>query len=266
MQVGYLQFEPEFGAVDRNLEILEAVAREHARGVDLLVLPELASTGYLFESREEAARYAEPFPGGAVERCFRRIAGETGGAVVGGFAERAGERIYNSAALVRPDGSTAVYRKTHLFLDEKDWFDPGNSPLVPVPAAGTDIGMMICFDWFYPEVTRILALRGARVICHPANLVLPHCPESMKTRCLENRVFAITANRTGADRRGDKELAFIGSSQVVSPQGRVLLRAPTGGTHVGIVEIDPEEAANKDITGRNDWTKDRRVDLYGPLA
>lgn len=265
MQAGYLQFEPSFGEPARNRETIEKIALAHGAGVDLLVLPELATTGYLFLSRREAESFAEPFPGGPTEACLRRIARETGAAVVCGFAEREGERLYNSCALVRPDGSSRVYRKTHLFMDEKDLFEPGDSTFESVEAAGTRLGLMVCFDWYYPEVTRLLALGGALVICHPSNLVLPHCPEAMKTRCLENRVFAVTANRTGADVRGDRSLEFIGMSQVVAPDGRVLLRAPDHGVHVGIVEIDPAEAEKKDLTGRNDWTEDRRTDLYGGL-
>jgi predicted amidohydrolase len=266
MQVGYLQFCPAFGETSRNLEAVERIATEHARGVDLLVLPELATSGYLFLSRNEVRQHAEPATGGPTHRCLEKISRDLRAVVISGFAEREGERLFNSALLLRPDGSSHVYRKAQLFLNEKDWFDPGDSPLEPVSAADTDLGLMICFDWYYPEVARLLALRGARILCHPSNLVLPHCPEAMRTRCLENRVYAITANRTGTDRRGDRSLSFIGSSQVVGPDGRVLLRAPSEGTHVGIVEIDPEKAADKNLTARNVWTEDRRSDLFGGLA
>jgi predicted amidohydrolase len=266
VRVGYLQSDPVFGEIGRNLETLERLALDRAEGVDLLVLPELAATGYLFTSRAEALSFGEPFPGGPTERFLTSLARRLGGAVVMGFAERAGDRLFNSAALVRPDGSRSVYRKAHLFMDEKDWFDPGDTPFDPVPAAGISVGLMICFDWYYPEVARVLALRGARVLCHPSNLVLPHCPDAMRTRCLENRVFAITANRVGSDTRAGRSLSFIGQSQVAGPDGRVLLRAPGSGVDIGIVSIDPRDAERKDPTGRNDWTLDRRTDLFGPLA
>ncbi|MFH1277954.1 MAG: nitrilase-related carbon-nitrogen hydrolase [Candidatus Eisenbacteria bacterium] len=266
MQAGYLQFEPVFGKPEENLEAIERIALGHAAGADLLVIPELATTGYLFLSKEEALSLAEAFSGGATERCLSKIARELDAVVVGGFAERSGDLLYNSCALVRPDGTSHVYRKAQLFMNEKDIFTPGDTPLEPVRGAGTDLGLMICFDWYYPEVMRVLALGGAKVFCHPSNLVLPHCPESMRTRCLENRVFAITANRVGADVRGESGLSFIGMSQVIAPDGRVLLRAPSNGTHVGIVEIDPSLAENKDITPRNRWTDDRRSDLFRRLA
>jgi predicted amidohydrolase len=265
VRVGYLQFDPVFGRREENLERLGRIARERARGVNLLVLPELAPTGYLFLSREEALSYGELFPGGPTERFLERLARELGASIVIGFAERSGERLFNSCALMRPDGSSSVYRKAHLFLDEKDWFDQGDTPFEPVRAEGTDIGLLICFDWYFPEVARVLAIGGAKILAHPSNLVLPHCPEAMRTRCLENRVFAVTANRTGSENRGGRSFSFIGQSQVVGPDGKVLARAPSNGVDVGIVEIDPADAERKDPTGRNDWMKDRRTDLFGKL-
>ncbi len=266
MKAAYLQFEPRFGEVSSNLRAMQDLAANQAGEADLLVLPELASTGYLFQSRDEVFDLAEAFPGGPTADCFTQMAFDLNAVIVGGFAERSGDQVYNSCALVRPDGSSHIYRKAHLFLDEKDWFVPGDSPFEPVPAAGTLIGMMICFDWYYPEVARLLALRGATIICHPSNLVLPHCPEAMKVRCLENRLFAITANRTGRDERGDRSLSFIGMSQVVDPGGQILVSAPPDGDHVGLVEIDPRLAEDKDVTGRNNWTRDRRIDLFGDLV
>ena len=123
---------------------------------------------------------------------------------------------------------------------------------------------MICFDWFYPEAARTLALQGADIIAHPSNLVLPHCPDSMVTRCLENRVFSVTANRIGSEARGGKDrLTFIGMSEVVSPRGHILHRASREAEDLTIVEIDPTEARTKAINSYNDLLRDRRPALYG---
>jgi predicted amidohydrolase len=128
------------------------------------------------------------------------------------------------------------------------------------------IGMMICFDWFFPEVTRILSLKGAQIICHPANLVLPHCQNAMVTRCLENRVFAITCNRTGIEERSiANSLRFTGKSQIVNPEGTVLTQAGEIGEAVRVIAIDPNAAKNKRVTQRNDLFNDRRTDLFGDL-
>ena len=120
---------------------------------------------------------------------------------------------------------------------------------------------MICFDWRFPETARSLALLGADLIAHPSNLVLAHCPQAMITRCLENRVFAVTADRVGTeDRMG--VLKFIGQSQIVDPDGNILVRASETEEEVQIVEIDLEKARDKFLTPNNHIFKDRREDLY----
>lgn len=126
---------------------------------------------------------------------------------------------------------------------------------------------MICFDWFFPEVARSLALAGAEIIAHPANLILPYCPDAMVTRCIENRVFAITANRIGSEQRGGKRrLTCIGRSEVVDPKGRILRRAPSDKDSLEIVEINPHEARNKKISPRNHLFRDRRTQFFGNLV
>ena len=122
---------------------------------------------------------------------------------------------------------------------------------------------MVCFDWYYPESARTLALKGADIICHPSNLVLPHCPDAMVTRCLENHVFSITANRIGSEERGGKKrLTFIGKSEVVGPRGKIAHRAPEDREDLAVVDIDPKEARDKSLNPYNDLLRDRRTALY----
>ena len=128
--------------------------------------------------------------------------------------------------------------------------------------AGVRLGMMICFDWIFPEVARTLALKGADILCHPTNLVLPFCQDAMVTRCIENRVFALTANRVGTERRAGQEFTFTGRSQVVTPRGEILTRADVDGEGVFVVDIDPMLARNKAVTDVNDVLGDRRPELY----
>jgi predicted amidohydrolase len=121
--------------------------------------------------------------------------------------------------------------------------------------------MLICFDWIFPETMRTLALKGAQVILHAANLVMPYCPDAMVTRALENRVFIVTADRIGEEKRNGKEYKFVGKSQIVAPNGEVLIRAEDEEC-VKIVDIDPVIALDKKVNDFNDLFADRREDLY----
>lgn len=259
MKIGFVQFAPAFGEVRRNLAVIERLVA--GKRADLLVLPELCLTGYCFASRAEARGLAEPADGLSL-MFLKRLARQEKVALVAGFAENHGGRLYNSAALIAPGGLIGLYRKTHLFWNEKKWFAPGDTGFRVFKLGAVRVGLIICFDWIFPEAARTLALRGAQVICHPANLVLPHCPASMPVRALENRVFTVTANRTGGERRGGQDLRFIGHSLVCGPDRRVLASAGNRGECVRIVEIDPARALDKRMTPRNDLFLDRRPKFY----
>ena len=121
---------------------------------------------------------------------------------------------------------------------------------------------MICFDWRFPEAARKLALLGAQIICHPSNLVLPHCPDAMVTRALENCLFTITANRVGSENRIEKRLQFIGHSRIIAPTGKILAELDDNNEGFIMVEIDPKLADDKAVTSGNDLFKDRRPEFY----
>jgi predicted amidohydrolase len=122
--------------------------------------------------------------------------------------------------------------------------------------------MMICFDWFFPESARTLALKGAQIIAHPANLVMPYCQNAMVTRALENHVYAVTANRTGKESLGEKTLTFTGASQITDPKGRILFQAGQKSPVVHTETIDPKKANDKHISYRNHIFNDRRTKMY----
>ena len=261
MRVGYFQFAPVFGEVSRNLDmIVQVLDRADA---DVIVLPELCASGYQFVSQEEVDRLSEPVPDGPTTRRLIDVAKRRKMVIVAGLPERAGAVCYNSAVVVGPSGFIGCYRKTHLFYEETLFFKPGDSGFQVWDIGPAKIGIMICFDWYFPEAARTLALKGAEIIGHPSNLVLPNCPDSMPVRCLENRVFAITSNRIGCEARGGKDpLTFIGNSEVVSPKGVILHRAPRDQEELHIVEVDPADARNKSLTPYNDLLRDRRESLY----
>ena len=261
MLVGFFQFNPIFGDVTRNLDMV--VSRlMHAR-CDLLVLPELFASGYQFASKHEVESLAEEVPGGQTTERLMEVARLCNMHIIAGLPERAGVGFYNSAIVVGPAGFLGLYRKTHLFYEETLWFSPGDTGFQVWDIGHATIGVMICFDWYYPEAARTLALKGADILCHPSNLVLPHCPDAMVTRCLENRVFGVTANRVGSEqRRGRDRLTYIGTSEIISPRGHILHRSAADQEDLVILEIDPIESRNKSLNTYNDLFKDRRAHLY----
>ena len=268
LRVGFAQTRPTFGDRAGNLERVRRLL-EAAPAFDLMVLPELFSTGYLFLTRNETESDAEDVAGPTVS-LLRDVARGRGAWVCGGFAERDGAAVYNAAALAGPEGSVHLYRKVHLFDRETEVFDPGEAPFrarsIRIGDTVVRVGMMICFDWFFPESARCLAVDGAEILLHPSNLVLPYCQDAMRTRCLENRVFAVTANRIGEDVRDAERLAFTGASQITSPRGEILVRAATNGECVEVVTIAPAAARDKRLTARNDLLRSRRPAAYGRLT
>jgi predicted amidohydrolase len=263
VNVGFYQFCPAFGEVTANLERIEN-ALQGCR-TDLIVLPELASTGYLLRDREEALELSEPVPGGPTTDAMARLSSDLSCMIVFGVLERSGEDLFNSAASVTPEGDVHVYRKTHLFDREKTIFEPGDTGFFVVEFRGMKVGPMVCFDWIFPESARVLAVLGADVVAHPANLVLPWAPRGMQIRAIENHVFTITANRTGTEERAGTTLRYIGQSQVTDAFGKVLVSAGESEEKLATVEIDPKDARDKTVTSRNHVLRDRRIRYYEPL-
>jgi len=258
MQLAIVQTSPVFGKVQENVQA--ALNLMEGRPADLYVLPELFNTGYNFIEILEVERVAEQADGLTFQALLafaqKRIC-----YIAYGFAEKA-DHLYNSAALIGPSGLVGLYRKVHLFDRENLFFQPGNHgfPVFNLPFGR--IGMMICFDWIYPEAARTLAIKGAQLIVHPSNLVLPYCPDAMVTRCLENRIFAATADRVGRENRGSFDLQFIGTSEIVSPSGEILARLDKDTPGIVAVNVDLQQADKKRINHYNDLIIDRKPDQY----
>ena len=255
MRVGFLQFSPKFKERGENLKRIEELIKDAE--ADLLVLPELSTTGYSFNSREEIIPFAEEIPGYTSNRILK-IASYKKMLIVYGFIEKEGDRLYNSSLLVSPEGIVGKYRKLHLFYKEKLIFTPGDLPLKVFDIKGVKVGLLICFDWIFPEALRTLALKGAQIVCHSANLILPYCQDAMRTRAIENRVFIITANRTGEE----GEYRFTGRSQIVNPKGEIILTTDDKEEVVKVLDIDPAQALDKKVNEYNDLFKDRREGFY----
>jgi len=262
MKVGYAQFNPVFGKAERNLEKIASLAKTAARmGAELLVLPELCTTGYVFKSVTETRSLCEKIPGGPSTNGLIGLSRERGLSIVAGVAEIARGVCYNSAILVSHGELMAKYRKAHLFHKEKKWFQPGNTSFEVYAVGGAKIGIIICFDWAFPESLRVLALKGAEVICQPSNLVLPYCQTAMLGAAVQNRVFIVTANRTGVERG----LRFTGGSQIAGPSMQVLARSARR-EEVRVAQLNLDEARDKRLSKYNDLILDRRPELYRELV
>lgn len=265
MKIGYLQFAPTYLDVTSNLKRVGDLLP--GTDADLIVLPELFTSGYFFQSQDDLARVAEPIPDGPTTDRLKSWAKTLGATIVAGLAERDGGTFYNSAAIVSPEGYQGTYRKVHLYYKEKTLFAPGGDgfavyELSDRAGASYTLGVMVCFDWYFPEAARSLALQGADIIAHPSNLVRPDCPRSMPIRALENHVYTITANRYGSETSDGETLTFIGQSEICDPEGQVLVRADRTGDHLDVVEIDPATARDRQITAYNHIFEDRRTELY----
>jgi len=262
MRIGIAQTNPQFGQRDANLaSALDLLASVDA---ELWVLPEFFSTGYHFATADEVQALAEPVPDGPSTAALAAYAAKHGCTLVAGVPERAHDgRLYNAAVTVGPGGYVAHYRKIHLFSAEKRWFVPGDIPYAVLDVGPARVGTMICFDHLFPESARSLALLGADIIAHPANLILPDLAQrTMMTRAIENGVFTATANRVGEETRNGRTLRYTGQSQIVSPAGQLLARLSPDREEVAVVDIDPADARDKSLTSQNDKLADRRPEMY----
>jgi predicted amidohydrolase len=262
LNIGFVQFAPVLGDLQATIERIEELSAQGA-GADLLVLPELCNSGYNFVSKEQAWATSEEIGDSDFIRYLESLCARLDCHIVSGLNERCGSRLYNTAVLVGPQGYLGRYRKLHLFFNEKDFFEPGDVGLPLFDIGTCRIGMLVCFDWIFPEAWRVLALKGADIICHPSNLVLPGlAQQAVPVHALVNRLYVVTANRIG----NEGDLTFTGMSTIADPRGQVLAQASRTHTEVGRVDIDVSRARAKDITARNNLLTDRRPQEYQLLT
>jgi len=260
MRIAFFQYSPFFGEPEENLNLIRANVPK-TDSIDILVLPELALTGYTFKNYEEAYSLSEEVGGKSTGELVD-LAGEYNLMMAVGFLEREGKNLYNSAVLVDGNGIVGVYRKIHLFREEKNIFETGDKGFPVFSVLGVNVGLLVCFDWIFPEAMRTLALKGAEIILHSANLVLPYCQHAAITRAIENRVFIVLANRTGVENRFGIRNKFTGGSEIINPKGKVLLRVGKNDKGIFSIDIDPEEARNKFVTELNNIFEDRKPEFY----
>jgi predicted amidohydrolase len=269
MRVAVAQMEPKLAEKERNLDTaLERLEEAAAAGAQLLVLPECAIPGYMFDSADEALPYAEEIPGPTTE-AFERECARLGVHAITGLLERDGDTLYNAAILVGPDGLIGSYRKTHLpFLGVDRFVTPGDEFKVFDTALGR-IGLIICYDLRFPEVTRTLALQGADMVALPTNFPMAaklQCDVIAPARAAENRIYLLVANRVGKERWGE----FCGWSQIVDPYGTRLAEAGETEETLLVADVELEKARDKDYVVPGEYELylfgHRRPELYGALV
>jgi N-carbamoylputrescine amidase len=274
MRIAVGQFEPRIGEKRENVaQTLELIDDAAERGAELVVLPELCNSGYMFASHEEAESLAEPVPDGPtvtawLERCAtHRIV------LVAGIAERDGDLLYNSAVVLAPNGHIGTFRKLHLWNEENRWFAKGDRG---VPVFDTPVGRIatiVCYDGWFPECYRLAALGGADLVCIPTNWVpIPGQAEGQPAMATilcqaaahSNSIVVAAADRIGVE-RGQP---FIGQSVIVSHTGWPLSGpASVDQAELLVADVDLDEARRARRWNQfNDPLRDRRPDAYGPLA
>lgn len=259
MLISLFQMQPLSGDVPGNIgKIAQAAMAAAEMGAELLVTPELGTSGYALGTRfEELAEGRD----GSIVGALTEVAADCGLAICAGFPEREGNQVFNSSVLIRPDGTAEFYRKSHLYGDgERAAFVPGADAPHVFDLNGIKTGMLICYDVEFPENVRTLALAGAELILVPT--ALPQGIISRRiadtvvpTRAFENGVFLVYADLCGEE----NGFSYGGRSVILGPDGDELARAGVKETLL-VADVDP--AAYDDAKAQNPYLIDRRPNLY----
>ena len=271
VNIAAVQMDPKLKKKEDNLEKILLRAGEAAReGAELVVFPECSLTGYMFNSRKEALASAEVVPGPTTER-LAALCQELNIHVVVGMLEADGDRCFNIAVLIGPQGLVGKYRKTHLpFLGADRFLDHGKNPFRVYRTPVGNIGMYICYDCNFPETARVMTLQGADILVLPTNWPDGRGNISLyviNTRALENRVFVVAADRVGTERSSK----FLGMSKIANPLGDTLAEGSRENEEIIYAEVNLADARQKRFVIKPgefelDLIGDRRPELYGRLT
>ncbi|HEY6291892.1 MAG TPA: carbon-nitrogen hydrolase family protein [Terriglobia bacterium] len=270
MKIAAVQMDVKIFDKAHNLRVvLEKLVQAHRAGASLVVFPECALTGYCFSSREEAWPLAETIPGPTTEK-VAIAARELGCTVVLGMLEKQGEQLYNATAVITPQGVLGSYRKIHLPCLGIDRYDsPGDKPFSVFDTPAGKLGINICFDCSFPESGRVLKLQGAQILAIPTNwpVAADSWAHTPFVRATENHMIVVAADRVGEERG----YRFVGHSQIVDPEGRLLASADDKEETVLVAEVDPAFSdRNRVVRVPGEYEFDRlaarRPEMYGPIT
>ncbi len=240
MKIGFCQYDVRKSDIEENLRIVESML-EHT-DADLMVLPELAFTGYSFKDKESLMALSDEKTVRMITDRLQALSKKTGAHIVAGMAESEKGRLYNAAYLIGPKGLIGKQRKINLTKNETI-FDRGTE-LSVFEVNGVKIGISICFDTWFPESARILCEMGAKIICSPANFGGPWTLDVAKVRALENSVHVVLANRSGFEVIDGEDAHFRGESRIVDAGGNVLVEAKTAQAVTSVPVTIAEKKAN----------------------
>jgi predicted amidohydrolase len=271
VKIAGIQMDPKLMAKEENLAQILSGAEEAAKsGAQLIVFPECALTGYVFSSRQEAAPFAETIPGGGTETVAglcRRLNVH----VVFGLLEKDGDKHFNAAALIGPQGIIGKYRKVHLpYLGVDRFLDPGDGPFAVYKTDIGVIGIHICYDCNFPETARVMALQEADILVLPTNWpngrgkIVEHV---VVTRAFENKVHLAAVDRVGVE-RGVK---FLGRSKIIDAWGNTLCEGSADNEEIICADVKLSDARAKRIIFKPgefelDFINDRRPECYGEIV
>jgi N-carbamoylputrescine amidase len=274
---------PQFAAAETaaaNADKAEGVVRDAAaRGAGLVLLQELFESRYFCITEDPAhLTLAQPFQGNRLVARFADLARELGVVLPIPFFERAGQAHFNSVAVADADGRVlGVYRKTHIpqspGYEEKFYFSPGDTGFRVWDTAAGRIGLAICWDQWFPEAARTMALMGAEVLLYPSAIGTepeapdwdsqPHWETVMRGHAAANLMPLVASNRIGTEPQGARQVTFYGSSFIAGPMGEVLARGSRDREEIVLATVDLDACAEL----RRGWGlfRDRRPEHYGRL-
>jgi 5-aminopentanamidase len=271
LKIAAVQFDPKFEENKNNLDrMIKELRIAAGNGAKLIVFPEMALTGYMFTSMAEAAPYSEVVPGPATET-LGKACKELGVYAVMGMLEKDGNKYYNAAAFVGPNGFIGKYRKIHLpYLGVDRFVDHGDKPYQVYKTPIGVIGIQICYDSNFPEASRVMALQGADILVLPTNW--PELRDKtaryvIVTRAFENRVHFVACDRVGRERGA----GFLGLSKIIDCGGNVLSQGSDTQEETIYGEVDVADARNKKVVIKKDELEldcmaDRFPEFYGDVV
>jgi len=256
-KIAQIQFNPQVGEMEANFSKVEELLLK-TKDAELVLLPELSNSGYNFTGRQQAFSLAAPVDKSGYVDMLKEVAGSHNQFIVSGFLEKENDQLFNSSLFISPEGKIAVYRKIHLFMNEKQIFSRGNLGLPVFDLDKYKLGMLICFDYLFPEVWRIMALKGADIIVHPSNLVTYKAFKVVPAQAVINRFFIFTTNRIGTER----DISFLGKTFAVDPEGEIIAEASPDEEEIVFTTIDPLRSRDKMLTPKNHVLDDRFPEEY----